>query len=243
MLSFLRKLRKSLIDAGSIRKYLLYAVGEIVLVMIGILLALQVNNTNQERALRKQEKLLLAEIHEEFKYNLREFKDNIERYDFTRSNLRRITDFFPIDLNHVDVDSLAALMETTHFVGNYDYSKISVEKIKSTGSFDIISNEELNNLLFKWEVLLADYVEIESQVLQYHEDRYSPILTDHIPRPYKKGLRDPRINPNFLGSIPFEGIIKKRHWTINNMFRLVEVKEDDLSIVKVMERIVELSAS
>ncbi len=46
MLTFLRKIRKSLIDTGSARKYMLYAVGEILLVMIGILLALQINNWN-----------------------------------------------------------------------------------------------------------------------------------------------------------------------------------------------------
>ena len=49
MLNFLRKIRRSLIETGSTRKYLLYAVGEVLLVMIGILLALQVNNWNQQR--------------------------------------------------------------------------------------------------------------------------------------------------------------------------------------------------
>jgi hypothetical protein len=47
MLHFLRRIRRSLINTGATRKYLLYAVGEIALVMIGILLALQVNNWNE----------------------------------------------------------------------------------------------------------------------------------------------------------------------------------------------------
>ncbi len=49
MLTFLRKIRKSLIDSGRSRKYLLYAIGEIGLVVIGILLALQINNWNENR--------------------------------------------------------------------------------------------------------------------------------------------------------------------------------------------------
>ena len=49
MLTFLRKIRKSLIESGSTRKYLIYAIGEILLVMIGILLALQVNSWNSHR--------------------------------------------------------------------------------------------------------------------------------------------------------------------------------------------------
>ena len=40
----LRKIRKSLIDSGATQKYLLYALGEIALVVIGILLAIQINN-------------------------------------------------------------------------------------------------------------------------------------------------------------------------------------------------------
>ncbi len=48
MLIFLKKIRKSLIDSGSTQKYLLYAIGEITLVVIGILIALQINNWNEE---------------------------------------------------------------------------------------------------------------------------------------------------------------------------------------------------
>ena len=43
MLTFLRKIRKSLMDSGSTRKYLFYAIGEVCLVVIGILIALQIN--------------------------------------------------------------------------------------------------------------------------------------------------------------------------------------------------------
>ena len=49
MLTFLRRIRRSLIESGSARKYLLYAIGEIALVVIGILIALQINNWNEVR--------------------------------------------------------------------------------------------------------------------------------------------------------------------------------------------------
>lgn len=54
MLRFFRTIRKKLIDEDNIRKYLLYAIGEILLVVIGILVALQVNNWNEERKNRAQ---------------------------------------------------------------------------------------------------------------------------------------------------------------------------------------------
>lgn len=62
MLRFFRRIRRKLLDQGSFRKYLVYAIGEIFLVMIGILLALQVNNWNTERGNRELEKYYLDRI-------------------------------------------------------------------------------------------------------------------------------------------------------------------------------------
>jgi len=52
MLKFFRNIRQNLLSENKIGKYLLYALGEILLVMIGILLALQVNNWNETKKLR-----------------------------------------------------------------------------------------------------------------------------------------------------------------------------------------------
>ena len=49
MIKFFRKIRQKLLTQNKFSKYLLYAVGEIVLVVIGILIALQINNWNQDR--------------------------------------------------------------------------------------------------------------------------------------------------------------------------------------------------
>lgn len=51
MLRFFRQIRKNLLETAGIKKYLFYAIGEILLVVIGILIALQVSNWNQERQL------------------------------------------------------------------------------------------------------------------------------------------------------------------------------------------------
>ena len=55
MLKFFRRIRRKLLNEGSLRKYLVYAIGEILLVMVGILLALQVNNWNEGRKLKALE--------------------------------------------------------------------------------------------------------------------------------------------------------------------------------------------
>jgi len=53
MLRIFRRIRQQLLTAGSVRKYVLYAVGEVVLVVIGILIALQINTWNEERQRRQ----------------------------------------------------------------------------------------------------------------------------------------------------------------------------------------------
>lgn len=49
MIKFFRKIRQKLLSENNFNKYLVYAIGEIVLVVIGILIALQINNWNQKR--------------------------------------------------------------------------------------------------------------------------------------------------------------------------------------------------
>ena len=56
MIKFFRHIRKSLIEKNQMGKYFKYAIGEILLVVIGILIALQINNWNEERKDRKLEK-------------------------------------------------------------------------------------------------------------------------------------------------------------------------------------------
>lgn len=84
---FFNKLRRSEIKTEGLKRYLLYAVGEIVLVMIGILLALEVSNWNDDRRTAKEELALL----EEMKFNLEnDLKDCIwnvaKNKDIHRSN-------------------------------------------------------------------------------------------------------------------------------------------------------------
>jgi len=60
MIKFFRKIRYDLMEKNKTGKYLKYAIGEIVLVVIGILIALQINNWNEERKTNSKERRMLA---------------------------------------------------------------------------------------------------------------------------------------------------------------------------------------
>ena len=77
MINFFRKIRKKFADDNKPLKYLWYALGEILLVVIGILLALQINNWNQEVKNKNKELGYLRGLKEEFEANLEETRINL----------------------------------------------------------------------------------------------------------------------------------------------------------------------
>src|SRR6056297_1764772 len=78
MLRFFRQLRKDQLMSYKTRKYLLYAIGEIFLVVIGILIALQVNNWNEERLINNQLDTYFRQIHGELDSDLNRINEEIE---------------------------------------------------------------------------------------------------------------------------------------------------------------------
>ena len=71
MIKFFRKIRYNLLSENKTGKYLKYAVGEIVLVVIGILIALGINNWNEHRKDLIKEQNINNNLYEEFSQNLK----------------------------------------------------------------------------------------------------------------------------------------------------------------------------
>ena len=80
MIKFFRKIRQQLLTQNKFTKYLLYAIGEIVLVVIGILIALQINNTNETRKSEERTKELLIKVQKELLLNIKDANNLIEFY-------------------------------------------------------------------------------------------------------------------------------------------------------------------
>ena len=82
MINFFRKIRYTLMEQNKTRKYLKYAIGEILLVMIGILLALQVNIWNEKRKVSNTIESLFSVFEKELEVNIQESNALIKRgYD------------------------------------------------------------------------------------------------------------------------------------------------------------------
>ena len=173
MLTFLRKIRKSLLESGNAIKpasperpnglmsgragrCLLYAMGEIALVMIGILLALQVNNWNSSRQLKSQEKAILLEIRRNIEANIKEIDADIENYSrYIHSldvALKHINDGIPYQDSLSDhLKSLFAGRNFNVFVGRYFNG--------TSAGYDVLKNSVDITLQDQLRVELSDYFE------------------------------------------------------------------------------------
>ena len=85
MLKFFRAIRKKLIEQDNVRKYLFYAIGEILLVVIGILIALQVNNWNELRKQQQRESVYLERLNENLHSDKKLFQLNLDFYKQVQS--------------------------------------------------------------------------------------------------------------------------------------------------------------
>lgn len=141
MLTFFRRIRKALVDSGSARKYLLYAIGEIGLVVIGILIALQINNWNEWRKDRVKEEKVLDEIASTLERNCQLLGDyiaaNVRYNSSTDTILAAIEHRFPFSESYSYHFHAARVDLPINFV-----SEAGFEELKNAG-FDILLNDSV----------------------------------------------------------------------------------------------------
>lgn len=87
MLKFFRKIRQKLLNENRLTRYFAYAVGEILLVVIGILIALGVNNLKEQKKDDQTERFLLQQVKTENDYNLEIFNQNTQYFQKVEQNL------------------------------------------------------------------------------------------------------------------------------------------------------------
>jgi len=220
-------------------KYLKYAIGEIVLVVIGILIALSINNWNQDRINSKKERLLLKEINTEFKLNKAELESTISTYTRIREYCYFLSESFPIIQSEINRDTLARALSRIRNLSSADLSTGSIATLINTSSFEIISNTELRSLLIQWGDLISDYFEREGQAISYTRQTIIPYLAKRIPQPYSIGLDDDRVDLSFMNSLEFENLINDRRNDINTLLQVVEEEENDIR--KALDRIIFLT--
>ena len=144
MIKFFRKIRQKMLTENKFSKYLIYAIGEIVLVVIGILIALQINNWNEKSKLKNEEIKLLKEMRSALISDKEDIISNISEHSSAAKSCS-------ILINHISKklpynDSLdfhfANALNTTRF----NHTSSPYETLKTKGP-DLIENDILRIML------------------------------------------------------------------------------------------------
>ena len=187
MITFFRKIRLRLLSENNLSKYLLYATGEITLVVLGILIALQINNWNEKEQLQKDELKTLKSLHESIKINLAEldviFKSQINR----NRSLQEVLFGDVSNLPLVHLDSLITMNVENY---TFDPSTGIYNSIINSGKIEIITNDSLKNRISKLYDSVADYQESEDEITEYTKE--------HLEKNFINNLN---INPKVLAKI------------------------------------------
>ncbi len=161
MLPFFRKIRYRLAKDDQFFKYSRYAIGEIILVVIGILIALQVNDWNDQRKLRKEENDALKTMHKESELVVEYIKERQER----RESLVKHMEMAAQALRE---RSLENIEETDFGMGIFlsgIYQAVSpprstFDELKSSGKLQLIQSSQIQEAISNYYVDL-DYINVQ----------------------------------------------------------------------------------
>ncbi|MFA8436358.1 MAG: DUF6090 family protein [Marinifilaceae bacterium] len=200
MLSFLRKFRWKKQSDGKVRKYFFYALGEIILLVIGILLALEINNWNQARLNKKSELKYYQNIK-------RQLNEDVQGLNATIDFNNRFIDQFAyasqiIELNdRTKKDTLGSIaVNLTEFSDFHRKSNI-YETLVGSGEVKLIENSSLIESL---QTLEATYIYINRLELSHAEGIKELVVSD-LRRALKFNTLEVK-QPDLLYSYEFQNL-------------------------------------
>lgn len=180
MIKFFRRIRQQLLTENKFSKYVLYAIGEIILVVIGILLALQINNWNEERQNQKEAHKILLQLKNEFETNNELVDSSIEFHRTRLKAIEGLIDGFDPTIK-LSPDSLKALVSDLGSDWKYEPIKNIIESVISTGKINLIENDSVIQAIRYWDTALNKYDDIYKSQDDLYNKNILPILIENYP--------------------------------------------------------------
>ena len=216
MLKFFRSIRQDLLSENKIGKYLLYALGEILLVMIGILLALQVNNWNETKKSNKYENKLSLNMSKAIEHNFPDIEISLNYTKRAINSIEIIEDHF--ENNQPYHDSL-----TTHFhyANVWAYQRLNHSAFETAKQYGLqfIKSDALRALLSDlYEVHQNLILQFEKRQHDFHYTTVSPFVSNNFKRIGAKG--------NSLTPLDYQSIKTSNQYNYILQTNLKERKND-----------------
>jgi len=211
MLRFFRNIRQNLIENGNVRKYIWYAFGEIMLVMIGILLALQVNNWNEKRKNNSNEAFYLSKIEASLRSDSLDLIENINLGNMMLSMIDSADIMMDNQENYLS-DELRSKLFALVWQNEFEPSRSVFDNLNATGEIKILKDQSFVDGLYNYyntgtDLGVKEYArgEITPYLMRFDEIRYDDFgnLAGDIPelmnyrlegRPIEDYVSDPYLN-------------------------------------------------
>ena len=230
MIKFFRKIRQNLLSEGKTGKYFKYAIGEIVLVVIGILIALYINTWNINRLEKKEITNYFKQIKTELKLDIAHYNNDISKMQNWTDYLNKVSEerYNEVDLSLL-LNSLPRNLSSRNF-------GISYHKLLESGTIKHIDGNQIGKKLQTY--YLKNCSEYNSRT-EFH----AKFISDHIEGPlllmlnHKKGfLVDPDEVINELENGKLKSLI---NWQISYFeYQMPEI-EQNITLAKELIEIID----
>ncbi|WP_445385804.1 DUF6090 family protein [Robiginitalea sp. IMCC44478] len=184
MINFFRKIRQNLLSEGKTGKYIKYALGEIFLVMIGILLALQVNNWNEKRKSNTLKEAYIENLIADLNTDL----ENLDQLNFINTHNekegRYLAEFLDNRLTEPDTLRLTYAIISTGFIPNITIISSTYDDLINSNNIHLFNDVQIKKLLdgyyipdnwvklFNDRILQTAWYDYRDEMLKFH----SPLL-------------------------------------------------------------------
>ena len=183
MIPFFRKIRKKMADDNKPMKYMRYAIGEIILVVIGILIALQINNWNENRKALNLANENYRNLLTSLKQDSITVQITIERNMLGLDALRKI---IPLEKNEelleLTEENLNKYLMQFSFAGRSFIPKSGVYNlITSNNGFDLMKSDKIKSLLINlYDYQYKAYEDLDSQIDYKYHNQLASVIREKI---------------------------------------------------------------
>lgn len=205
MIKFFRHIRQTLIMENKTGKYLKYAVGEIVLVVLGILIALSINNWNEKRKAKQIENTLLTELQKSVHEDIRNINNVINRNSSYLASAEIVLN--AIENNQIVNDSIANHLERSFKIWRVYFKTSAYNNLKEYG-LHVIKDDKIRNSIITAYDVRAEFV---NELYK----RYDQFLYNVVEQELTERFEFKEIEKNEYGLFPINNDLNADHHRLN----------------------------